>query len=62
MSEVSEPEQRGWFKVWFSGEVVAHGIGPYSTCKAEADRYAMIYSQNHTVKVRVARIGMRKSA
>ena len=56
----TEP-QRGWFKVWCDGVVSAFGSGPYEMVKAEADHYALVYADNHTVKVRVQRIGQRKA-
>ena len=54
-----DPE-RGWFRVWCNGEVVAGATGPYEAIKREAEHYAAVYGHNFSVRVRVARIGKRK--
>jgi hypothetical protein len=49
----------GSFKILVNGAEIAGGMGPYEFCKREAAHYALVYSKDGDVKVRLRRLGKR---
>ena len=49
----------GTFKVLVDGMERAGGMGPYEFCKREAAHYALVYSKDGDVKVRLRRLGKK---
>ena len=60
--ELAQEEERGWFKVYQSGNMFAGGVGPYADIKRDAAHYAAMYRKDRSVRVRIGRIGARKQA
>lgn len=56
-----DSQEYGSFSVWQDDMKVAGGFGPLEMVRREAAHYALMYSQDGPVKIRIRKLKPRKS-